>query len=80
MSGRAKMVLKLFSDRTLSTSDLNLPNTSGRPGGSLLCIGSRTGLCQRLIISYRMRPVDLETLLDSDRMPLERVRSVEERV
>jgi hypothetical protein len=74
------MVLKLFSDRTLLASDLNLADASGRPGVSLLCIGSWTGLCQRPIISYQTRPVDLETLLDSDRTPLERVWSVEERV
>jgi hypothetical protein len=74
------MVLKLFSDRILLVSDLNLADASGHPGGFLLCIGSRTGLCQHPIISYQTHPVDLETLLDSDRMPLERVRSIEERV
>jgi hypothetical protein len=74
------MILKLFSDWTLSVSDLFHADASGRPGGSLLCIGSRTGLYPRLVTSHRTCPVNLQTLLDFDRMPLERVRSIEEHV
>jgi hypothetical protein len=71
------MILKLFSDQTLSTSDLYHAAASGRPGGSLLCIGSLTGLYPHPITSHRTRSVNLQTLLDSDRTPLERVRSMD---